>query len=150
MRTGNWTPDGGRKGQSHHWQRSQTIRRLLAPGVVGLSWHLHTGSPCSPGGPSQRQLELAGLGQLGMLVQDVPLPISPIYANAASQGLVCPALALSALLVPAPALRSQEGAASKRMQLSFHRPLASQGRATEGRAATRYLPWTWVPRCRTA
>lgn len=24
MRTGNWTPDGGRKRQSHHWQRSLT------------------------------------------------------------------------------------------------------------------------------
>lgn len=54
-----------------------------------------------------------------MLVQDVTLPISPIYANA---GLVCSARALSALLIPDPTLRNQEGAASESLQLSFHRP----------------------------
>lgn len=58
-------------------------------GLWVFSWHLHTGSRCPAGNPSQRQFGLAGLGQLGILVQDVTLPISPIYANAA--GLVCSA-----------------------------------------------------------
>lgn len=82
-----------------------------------------------------------------MLVQDVTLPISPIYANA---GLVYSARALSALLIPDPTLRNQEGAAPEPLQLSFHRPWPPGERVTEGRAATRYLPWTWVPRCQTA
>lgn len=88
-------------------------------GLWVFSWHLHTGSWCPAGSPSQKQLGLAGLGQLGMLVQDVTLPISPIYANA---GLVYSARALSALLIPDPTLRNQEGAAPEPMQLSFHRP----------------------------
>lgn len=115
------------------------------PGTFTLGHLLPLGSP------SQRQLGLTGLGQLGTLPQNVTLPIPPIYANAAVR-LGQTARALSALLVPDPVLRSQEGAASEPTQLSLYRPLASQGRgrATEGRAATCYLPWTWVPRCRTA
>lgn len=35
MRTGNWTPDGGQKGQSRHWQRSQTIHRLTGTSGCG-------------------------------------------------------------------------------------------------------------------
>lgn len=51
METGNWTPDGGRKGQFHHWQRSQTVCRLLVPWVQGLSWHFQPGPPASPERP---------------------------------------------------------------------------------------------------
>lgn len=85
METGNWTPDGGRKGQFHHWQRPQTI-------FFFFYWYLESwvfpnpytiGHLPLPGGPSQRQLGLSSLGQLGMLAQDVTLLILPIYANAA-------------------------------------------------------------------
>lgn len=85
MGTGNWTPDGGRKGQFHHWQRPQTS-------FFFFFWYLESwifpnpytmGHLPLPGGPSQRQLGLSSLGQLGMLAQDVTLRILPIYANAA-------------------------------------------------------------------
>lgn len=84
METGNWTPNGGRKGQSHHRQRSQITCRFLVPCVLGLSWHLHPGPPASPRRPKPEAARtLKALGQLGMLAQDVTLLIPPIYANAA-------------------------------------------------------------------
>lgn len=85
-----------------------------------------------PGGPSQRQLGLSSLGQLGMLAQDVTLRIPPIYANAAvrfgrfSPSSLCPlsprpsppqpggggVLAEAAILLPTPGFprKSHRGA----------------------------------------